>query len=165
MKKIRIVQIIGILLFFIYVALFIIDLIWGFLHNFDILVFSGLLAIISMTLIAKGVLLKSSSTLWFSINLISIAIILIVFNIAKLDIENNYYILAFIPILASIINLVIFRYIIYFKLIIINISIIIPILILQFLYYSWWINIIFATISIALGIIICRSINLGKEKV
>lgn len=165
MKKIKIVQFIGIVLFVAYLCLLILDIIWGMLHDYNVLIFSLILAMISVSLIVKGVLLKSSSTLWFAINLISCAIILIVFNLSKIEIANNYYVLSLIPLLASVINLIIFKYIIYFKLIIINISVIIPVYIMHFMNYEWWINLIIFLISITLGIWICRSINLGKEKV
>ena len=165
MKKIRIIQIIGILLFLVYVGLFITHLIWGILHDLDILVFSVVLAIISFVSIYKGVLLKSSSTLWFSIFLILTAIFVIILNLMNLNINNYYFVFSTLPIIASIINLIIFKYKIYIKLIILNISIAIPIFCMQFLSFEWWVNLIIGSVTILLGVFICRSINFDKEKV
>jgi len=164
-KKIKIVQVIGIALFCIYLMLFVLDLIWGILYDYDIIVFSMFLALISLSMIAKGVLLKSGSTLWFAINLILSAIFIIVINICRLDIDNYYYIISIIPLIASVFNLIIFRYNIYIKLLILNTSIIIPVMIWQFLSLNSWMNLIIACISIVLGILISRGINFGKEKV
>ena len=165
MKKIKIIQIIGILLFIVYVSLFLLDLIWGILYDIDTFVFSIVLAIISLTLIYKGTLLKSSSTMWFSIFLILTAIFTIILNLLHLNVSNYYYVFAILPIIASIFNLIIFKYIIYIKVIILNISIAIPVFCMQFLNWEWWINLIIGIISVIFGILICRLINFDKEKV
>ena len=82
MKKIRIVQIVGILLFLVYVSFIIINSFKiSIIRGKETFIFSILLAVLSITLIYKGVLLKSSSTLWFALNLISYAIILLLFDI------------------------------------------------------------------------------------
>jgi len=164
-KRIRIVQIIGVTLFIIYFGLFLLDLIWGLLNDTNAIIFSIILALISISLIYKGVLLKSSSTLWFAINLILCAIFLIVISLLDLSIDDFYFVFSLIPIVASVCNLFIFRYNIYIKVIILNISIIIPIILLQFFNLIWWVVLIVAIVSISLGILICRSINFGREKV
>lgn len=165
MKKIKIAQIVGIILFIIYIGLFIIDLIWGILGKLDILIFSILLAVVSIWMIYKGVLLKSGSTLWFALSLILFAILIMTLNLLGMDINDNYYIFSLIPLISSVFILLIFRYIIYIKLIILLISTIIPIFTSKFFVSTWWINAIIGSISIITGIIICRNLNLGEEKV
>ena len=165
MKKIKIVQIIGILLFIIYLGLFITHLLWGILYDFDVFIFSIILAIISLVSIYKGVLLKSSSTFWFAIFLILTAIFSITINLLYLDINDFYFVFSILPIIASLFNLFIFKYKIYIKVIILNISIAIPVFCMQFLTWQWWINCIVGVISVLAGILICRLINFDKEKV
>ena len=165
MKKIRIIQVIGIVLFIIYFGLFVLDLVWELLSDWDAMIFSVILALISLSLIYKGVLLKSSSTLWFSINLILSAIFLIIINLLYLDLNEYYYIFSLIPIISSLFNLFIFKYKIYIKVIILNISVIIPIIALQFFDLEWWIIVVISVVAIALGVLICRSINFEREKV
>ena len=92
MKKIKIVQFIGILLFIIYVTLLLIDLTLNVLGDVKIIVFSCIMALISINLIAKGVILKSSSTLWFSITLILCAILIAVLEILQKNVSDFYYI-------------------------------------------------------------------------
>jgi len=164
-KKIRIVQIVGILLFLVYVSFIIINSFKiSIIRGKETFIFSILLAVLSITLIYKGVLLKSSSTLWFALNLISYAIILLLFDIFDIKLNENYYILSLIPIIASIINLAVFGYLIYIKVIILNISIIIPVMLWQFIDINIWWLLAIALFSVLLGIIICRSIYFKREK-
>ena len=165
MKKIKFVQIVGIVLFLIYISLVLIDIVWGIAYDINNLIFSIILAAISVTSIFKGVLLKSASTLWFSVTLILTAIMLVIFNIYRLNADNYWFIFAIIPIVSSIINLFIFKYLIYIKLIILNISIIIPIFVYKYLQFDWWIILIIGIISISLGILVSRLIKFKKEKV
>ena len=165
MKRIRIIQIVGIILFVIYVGLFVFDLIWGVLSDLDSLVLSIVLAIVSMSLIYKGVILKSGSTLWFAISLILSAIFLILISLLDLSINDYYYVFAIIPIFASIFNLMIFGNKMYIKVIILNITILLPILIVRFYDLSIWLNILISVGSVILGIVVSRSINFSKEKV
>lgn len=163
-KKIRIVQGIGFVLFLIYLALIISELIIGYLKDLQLVVFSGVLAIVSLTMIYKGVLLKSASTLWFAMCLILLAICLIVFEL--IDIGNeNYYLLSLIPIIASLINIAIFHNLFYIKIIILNLSVTIPLIITQFTNFTILINLLFFGISLIIGIIICRNISLEREKI
>ena len=164
-KKIKIAQIIGILLFSLYISLLLLDLLWGVLGEINNLIFSCVMAGISLSLIYKGVLLKSSSTLWFAITLILSAIVLIIFNLFGLDLNGYYFIFVLIPIIASIFNLIIFHYKIYIKVIILNISIAIPIFTAHFWFENWWQNLIVGVVAIIIGILICRSINFEREKV
>ena len=165
MKKIRIVQIVGILLFLVYVSFIILNYFKvSIISGKETFIFSILLAVLSITLIYKGVLLKSSSTLWFALNLISYAIILLLFDIFDIKLNENYYILSLIPIIASIINLAVFGYLIYIKVIILNISIIIPVMLWQFIDINIWWLLAIALFSVLLGIIICRSIYFKREK-
>ena len=165
MKKIKVIQVIGFVLFALYVGLFAIDLIWGVLGETNGIIFSCILAIISLSLLYKGFLLRSSSTMWFAMTLILSAILLITFDLFFVDTQKFYFVLAFVPIVASIFNLLIFKYIIYIKVIILNISIIIPILVARFWTTEWWIVALIGLASITIGILICRYMNLGKEKV
>lgn len=164
MKKIRIVQIIGFILFVIYVLLIISEFIWGYLADLNLIVFSGVLAIVSITMITKGVLLKSASTLWFAISLILFAICIISSEIFKIPREYGY-LLALIPIIASLVNIAIFHNLFYIKIIIVNISVFIPLLIVRYVSLQWWWSVIIFAISIILGIIICRNISLEKENI
>ena len=116
-------------------------------------------------MIYKGKLLKSTSTLWFANTLILYAIIIILAEIFSWNILDNYYIFLIIPLFASIINLVVFHSKIYWKVIILNISALIPALLMFFYDFNVWINAVFWTISVVIGILVCRSINLGKESV
>ena len=165
MKRIKFVQIIGIILFLVYVSLVIVDLLWGILYDMDNLIFSIVLAAISLTSICKGVLLKSASTLWFAVTLILTAILLVILNIYRFNADNCWFVFAIIPSISSIINLIVFKYLIYIKLIILNISVIIPIIIYKYVQFDWWISLIIDILSISLGILVSRLIKFKKEKV
>ena len=69
-----------------------------------------------------------------------------------------------IPLISSFVNLAIFGAKIYIKVIILNLSILVPIFTSQFLNFQWFINVGIGIVSLILGILICRSINLDKEK-
>lgn len=163
MRKIQVVQLIGIVLFVTYIALIATDIIFNYLRDYKVLILSSVLAIISLNLISKGVLLKSSSTLWFAITLLLMAIIIVIMHLMDIMPGKYYFIFAIVPIFSSIINLAIFHNLIYIKVIILNVSILIPILIIYFLDLSIWIYWLITIISILLGIVICRSWNLVKE--
>jgi len=165
LKKIKIIQIISFVLVFLYIALFIIELATNLLKDWKTFVFSAFLAVISVTMIYKGKLLKSTSTLWFANTLILCAIIIILSEIFSWNILDNYCIFLIIPLVASIINLVVFHSKIYWKVIIFNVSVLVPALITYFYDFSAWINVVFWVISVAIGILISRSINLEKESV
>lgn len=165
MKKIKIIQIIGISLVFIYLALLISDVVWGYLGDINTLVFSVILVCIGLNLIRKGVLLKSTSTLWFAMCLIIFAICIIILKLNNQDTQDFAYLFGIIPLIASFINLAIFGAKIYIKVIILNVSILVPIFTSQFLNFQWFINVGIGVISLVLGILICRNINLDKEKI
>ena len=165
MKKIKIIQIIGITLFIIYIGLIISDILLNYMGDYKILTLSFILALVSINSIWKGVVLRSSSTLWFSITLILISITIVIFDLNALVVENYYFIFVLIPIIASLINLAIFHNLIYIKVIILNISIAIPTIIHYFYNLKVWWNILSFGVSIVLGIIICRLWNLDKENV
>lgn len=165
MKRVKVVQLIGIILFILYIVFVILNAFKvGFIEGRQTLIFSILLAVLSITLIYKGVLLKSSSTLWFSLNLISYAIIIVVFEVVDLTFSDYYYLLSLIPIIASLINLAVFGYMIYIKVIILNITVAVPILLWQFTSLDFWWIIGVGVVSVLLGIIICRLIYDKKEK-
>lgn len=163
MKKIEIVKWIGVVLFLFYITLIAIDLTLGVLGDYQVLIFSIILALISINLIAKGVIIKSSSTLWFSITLILFALIIIVFEMNFIESIDYYYIFSFIPIISSVINLAIFQNLIYIKVVILNISIIIPVCIQYFLQLETIQILLIYIVSVLIGIIVCRCINLNKE--
>lgn len=165
MKKIRVVQIIGIVLFLVYLILILLDIFNKIFGDYRLLIFSSIMAVVSLNMIFKGVIIKSSSTLWFAIFLIISSILIVVFEILKINIEEYYFVFAIIPIFSSLLNLVVFKNLIYIKVIIINLSILIPLIIQSFNNFNIWLNISIYIISILLGIITCRSINLNKENV
>ena len=90
------------------------------------------MALIGINLLIKGVIIKSNSTLWFANVLIALSLTIVILEYLSLDINENYYLLTFVPILASVINLIVFKNLIYVKVIIINVTVIIP-TILQFI--------------------------------
>ena len=155
----------GIMLFVAYIILFILDIFRGVLHNYKELIFSAIMALIGINLIAKGVLIKSNSTLWFANVLIIMSLTIAVLELGRLDIADFYYVFTIIPIIASIINLIVFKNFIYIKVIIVNVTIIIP-TVLQFLnsFDIYWATLMFV-VSILIGILICRLINFDKENV
>ena len=165
MKKIKIIQIIGISLVFIYLALLISDVVWGYLGDINTLVFSVILVCIGLNLIHKGVLLKSSSTLWFAMCLIIFAICIIILKLNNQNVQDFAYLFGVIPLISSFINFALFHAKIYIKVIILNMSILVPIFTSQFLNLQWFIDVGIGVMAIILGILICRNINLDKEKI
>lgn len=165
MKRIRFVQFLGILFFVTYIILFIVDLLRGVLGDYKDLIFSLFLSLIGINLILKGVLIKSNSTLWFANVLITLSLTIVLLELFELNIVDYYYLFTIIPILASVINLIVFKNLIYVKVIIINITVIIP-TILQFLNkFNLYLAMCVFVISILVGVLICRLINFDKEKV
>lgn len=165
MRKIRVVQLIGIALFLVYMGLIVADILFGYLGNYGELVLSILLAIISINLIYKGMLIRSSSTLWFAVSLILFAIAIVVFELLKVSPLDYYWIFSIIPIISSLINVAIFQNLIYIKVIILNISICIPIFIKYFSALNVWWIVAIAGVSVLMGILLCRCINFSKENV
>lgn len=164
MSKLKKVQIIGFILFTMYIGAIILDVALDIFGDYRLIIFSVLLAIISLNLIYKGVLIKSASTMWFANTLMMFAITIIVFEIIGRDVMQYYYVFSFVPIISSLVNLAIFNNFIYIKVIIINISIIVPICVTYFVSLSIWWQIVLWTMSIIIGIIICRMMNVNKEK-
>lgn len=165
MKEIKKVQLIGFGLFVIYCFLIVADLLFDYWGDYSNLALSILLAVISLNMIHKGMLLRSGSTLWFAVSLILFAILIIIFEIINIDPFQYYFVFTFIPIIASLINVAIFQNLIYIKVIIINISIILPILIMYFTDLSIWWIIGIGVVGLIAGIIVCRNIVFNKEKV
>ena len=165
MKKIRLVQIVGIILFIGYIILLIVDGINGFLGNYSQLVLSIVMAVIGLNLIIKGSVIKSNSTMWFAIVLISISVTIIIAGLLEINLIKNNYIFAVVPLFASFLNLIIFNNLTYIKVIIVNISIIVPMVIEYFYSFEFYWSIGLFVISILIGIMICRLINWGKEKI
>ena len=121
MRKIRIIQLVGTILFVIYVTLFVVELEYNhFSTNNSVLAFSVLLALISLNMLNKGVVLRSSSTQWFGMVLILCAIAMMLLRLGVLT-PNHYYLFSIIPIIPSVILLAVFRNPLYIKVIILNI--------------------------------------------
>jgi len=164
-KRVKIVQLIGIILFVVYIVFILLSsLAVKVFVGRENIIFSIILAMLSITLIYKGTLLKSSSTLWFAINLVSYAILIVVFEITQLKFDSEYYLFAIIPIFASLINIAVFNYLIYIKVILLNLSIILPIIIYRFTSINLIWTIVIACSSIILGIVLCRTIYFKREK-
>lgn len=163
-KRVKIIQIIGSLLVFVYLGLFVSNVIFGYLGALDTFIFSILLVVIGFDLIWKGVLLKSSSTLWFAICLILWAILILILKLYNQNIQEYIFVFASIPLIPSALNMIVFKNSIYLKVIIINISIIVPILLMQFLTLSWWWLVLMATASVGVSIVICRFIGLKRGR-
>lgn len=163
-KRVKIIQIIGSLLVFVYLVLFVSNVIFGYLGALDTFIFSILLVAIGFDLIWKGVLLKSSSTLWFAICLILWAILILILKLYNQNIQEYIFVFASIPLIPSALNMIVFKNSIYLKVIIINISIIVPILLMQFLTLSWWWLVLIATASVGVSIVICRFIGLKRGR-
>ena len=158
MTKIRLVQIIGSLLFLIYVILIIAERYMKVLGDSSNLIFSVILSLVSLGLIWKGKILYSSSTLWFGLSLILYAITIVVLEIIKYDIIN-YYLFVFVPIIASLIIFVIFKKLLYIKVIIFNIFLAIPIVLYNVLWLTWWWALIIGVVCIACAIVVNRRLN------
>lgn len=165
MKKIKVVQIIGFILCFVYVGLFVSDLIWGYIGDFREMLFSVLLVIVSISMLTKGVFLKSQSTLWFGITLVLSAILMLIFSIFNVDYILYNYIYILLPIIASMINIAVFHNLIYIKVIILNITIAIPFVISKIVILDVFWYFLIGVISVFLGIVVCRFIKMKKEKV
>lgn len=163
-KRVKIIQIIGSLLVFVYLGLFVSNVIFGYLGALDTFIFSILLVVIGFDLIWKGVLLKSSSTLWFAICLILWAILILILKLYNQNNQEYIFVFASIPLIPSALNMIVFKNSIYLKVIIINISIIVPILLMQFLTLSWWWLVLMATASVVVSIVICRFIGLKRGR-
>jgi hypothetical protein len=163
LKKIDIVKWIGIILFFVYISILIIDIFSGFLGDYNIIVISLILSIISINSVVKGRLIKSSSTMWFAITLILFSILIVIFELKNIKPLDYYFVFSIIPIISSVINLAIFENLIYIKVIIFNISIIIPITIQYFFKLQVFLIAIVSILSIVVGILVCRQISLSKE--
>ena len=165
MKKIRFVQVIGVILFIVYIGLLVADIFKGFLGNYSQLILSVIMSIIGFNLLFKAVIIKSSSTIWFAIVLISMSVAVVVISLLNGSVEKLYYVFTVVPLFASLLNLMVFNNLIYVKVIIINMSVIVPIVIKYFYAFSSYWSIGLSVISIIMGIIICRLIKFDKEKV
>ena len=165
MKKIKAVGVIGLSLFIVYVILIIVDFRYHILGKNALLIFSILLALISINMINKGIILRSTTTLWFAINMIIYAIVIIVLKILNIDLNSITYLWVIVPIIPSLLNLIIFNNYIYIKLIIINLFIFVPLVINNFIELNVWLEYGIIVIGVIVGIVVCRLINLDKENV
>ena len=165
MKRIRVVQVVGIVLFVAYLLLFIADMLRNVLGNYKEIILSVLISLIGVNLLVKGFLIKSNSTLWFANVLILMSLTIALLEFLKFDIVNYYYLFTIIPMIASVINLIVFKNLIYIKVMIINFTVIVP-TVLQFIYkFDIYLMTLMFVISILIGILICRMINFDRENV
>jgi hypothetical protein len=165
LKRIKIIQITGVFLFLIYLALFVLEVFFKFKLDSNIIVFSALMAMISLNMLNKGVLLHSLSTLWFAIDLILNALAMMLISEFYLVHVNNYYVFSSIPIIPSLILLAVFRNPIYIKVIILNIFIIISTVLWQEYMLNPLINVINFGAGVVLSVLVCRNLNFGRENV
>lgn len=165
MKKIKVVQIIGFVLFFVYVGLVISEFIWGYISDYRELLFSVLLAVVSINMLVKGVFLKSQSTLWFAITLVMYAILMTIFSIFNIDYNLYNYIFILLPIIASAINIVVFHNLLYIKVIILNLTLAIPFILSKFISLQTFWYYVIGVVSVLIGIIVCRCLKMKREKV
>lgn len=165
MKKIKIIQIIGFVLFFVYLGLFVADIVLGFAGEYREIVFSILLAIISINMLSKGVFLKSQSTLWFAITLVLYAIIMIVFSIYNIDYNLYNYIFILLPVISSAISIVVFHNLLYIKVIILNVTLVVPVILNKFIGVKWYWLLLIGILSVVLGIFVCRLLKVKREKI
>ena len=164
MTRLKIVSFAGIFLFFIYLFLLITEWLYGYLGDYKDIIFSCVLAVVSLTLIFKGLLIKSTSTIWFSLCLILYALSIVVFDIINLNYLKYYSIFAFIPVISSLIILAIFKNLLYIRLIILNIFVACPIILNNIFNFKTWLFIIILIFAIILSVFVCRWIHFDKEK-
>ncbi len=134
---------------------------WG---DKSVIAFSVVLTLVSLGLCYKGAVLKSYSTLWFALNLVLYALLILIFEIRNIDYLNLLYLFAFLPLISSLI-LVCFGKFAYFKVIILNLSVALPLLAFEFWEMVLWLKIGVFAISILLGVLTSKLFSLGKERI
>lgn len=164
MIKIRIVKYIGIVLFVLYIAIIALAKYSQMLGDMDIILFSVLLASVSLVLCFEGAILKSFSTLWFALSLILYAILIITFEVNNIAYSGVGYLFAYLPILSSLIMLFMGRWG-YIKVIILNISIALPISLIHNLSMEIWLKLGIILLSFIMGVFISKCITFDKEKI
>lgn len=164
MRKIRAIKYVGIALFVVYVVTIIFAHFTNFFGDYDVIAFSLVLASVALHLFYKGAVLKSFSTLWFALCLILYALCILAFEVWNIEYEDYFYLFAFLPILPSVL-MVAFGRVTYLKVIIVNLSISLPLLLFNYFNLSFWLKLASFAISISLGIVISRCIYIGKEKI
>lgn len=163
MRKIRAIKFIGIILFVGYVLIGIMAYMERLVSRTDNILFSVLLAILSIFVCFKGSILKSYSTLWFGITLILYALLIVTFEVVKFDYMGYSYVFAFLPLITSTL-FICFKKFNYIKIFIINLTIAIPVMFVNILNLKLWLNIAVFTISIIIGIVVCKLIDLSRER-
>lgn len=148
-----------------YISLVISNMIWRVLDDNLLFILSIVMIVFGVNMLFKGKLLRSVSTLWFALILIFCAVFILLLEIFNKDISEYYFIFSLIPIIPSIMCVFILDAKIFLKVIILNISIAIPVILLQFLNIEWYYILAIGLLTLAFGIVICRSINLDKEKI
>ncbi|MBE5739039.1 MAG: hypothetical protein E7354_04870 [Clostridiales bacterium] len=164
MKKIRAIKYISIALFIWYISLIVMAYKTQYFEDKSNLYFSLLLASISLIMSFKGVVLKSYSTLWFALSLILYALIIILLEMKNIDYNSYKYFFILLPIVASLI-LVAFGQKVYLKVVILNVSVAIPMLLDYFIELQIWLYIVVFIISVLIGILLCRTFGFDKETV
>lgn len=164
MKKIRAIKYVGLALFVVYVVTIILASFTNYFGDYGVIAFSLVLASVAFHLFYKGAVLKSFSTLWFALCLILYALCILVFEIWNIGYSSYSFLFVFLPILPSVFILA-FGKVIYLKVIILNLSIALPLLLFNYMNLSIWLKFGVFTISIVLGVLISRCIYVGKEKI
>ncbi len=164
MRKIRAIKYLGIILSIIYLFVIVVAYYTEYISGTENLIFSVLLAVLSLFSCFKGSMIRSFSTLWFGITLILYALLIIIFEVKNFSYSEYIYVFAFLPIITSLI-FICFRKLNYIKVMIINLSIAIPILLSNIFEIKIGLNIAIFSVSILVGIIVCRLINTHREKV
>lgn len=164
MRKIKIIKYVGVMLFIIYVATMVLASFSNYFGDFNVIAFTLVLALLSLHLCYKGTVLHSYSTLWFALNLVLYALLILYFEIMKIDYNGFYFLFAFLPIVPSLI-LVFLGKAGYLKVIILDLSVALPLTIFNFPTLNLWLKIGVFAFSILLGIFICKLFSLGKERI
>lgn len=163
MKKIRAIKYISILLFIIYISIILVAYLTDYISANATVWFSIVLAVVSINCCFKGAVLKSYSTLWFAVSLVLYALLIIVFEVNRISYgEFNYY-FAVLPVVTSLI-FICFGKLNYIYAIIINLSVAIPIFIINLFSLNIWLKIAVFTVFVLVGLLLSRAVYIKREK-
>lgn len=164
MGKIRALKCIGLVLVVAYVLTILLAYKGSYFGNYNVLAFSLVLTLVSLGLCYKGSVLKSYSTLWFALSLILYALLILIFEIKNIEYSHLIYLFAFLPILPSLLLVCLGKFA-YIKVIIINLSLALPLLVINILEMALWLKIGVFTVSVLLGLLVSKFFSLDKEKI
>lgn len=164
MAKIRIIKYLGIVLFIVYLVTVVLAFTTSYFGDLNIIAFTFVLALVSLHLCYKGAVLHSYSTLWFALNLVLYALLILYFEIMNIEYNSFYFLFTFLPLIPSLI-IVFWGKVGYLKVIILNLSVALPLTIFNFVTLDLWLQIGVFTFSILLGMFISKLFSLGKERI